>query len=173
MAISQELADVYLNNVSGVYLIEAIDIQHAALLSPLYYTNWSKAITGLLDNAEPGSRQFDPLPFTAVLPEKNTDGNQALELSVSNITTSLVQYINIMSAAPQSPITLTYRVFLTTEVNGSGHHINQLTPPWRYEVSSVALTAQEVQMSATKVNIHNRSFPRVRYKRTTFPGLAR
>jgi hypothetical protein len=173
MPISTELADVYMNNPHGIYFIEAIDIEHSALTDPLHYTNASKAITGLLDNAGEDFVQYDPLPFNAKLPDKNTDGTQSLELSISNITTALVQYINIMATAPQEPMRLSYRVFLSTQVSLAGHHLNQLVPPWRYEVSSVSLTAQAVVMSATKVNIHNRSFPRVRYKRTTFPGLAR
>ncbi|MEE4661485.1 MAG: DUF1833 family protein [Halieaceae bacterium] len=173
MAISAALADVYLGNPHGVYFIEAIDIEHAALTSALHYTNASFGVTGLLDNALLDTASYIPLPFTATLPEKNTDGNQSLDLSISNVTAELVGYIDQMAAAPQSPITLTYRVFLSSQVSASGHYLNQLTPPWRYEVSSVALTATEALMSATKVNIHNRLFPRVRYTRTSFPGLAR
>lgn len=173
MPISQELADVYLGNPDGVYFIEAIDLAHSALASTLHYTNSSFGITGLLDNAQPEHASFLPLPFDAKLPNKNTGGNQSLELSVSNISTTLVQHIVRMTEAPQESIQLAYRVFLSTQVDPAGHHINQLVPAWRYEVSSVVVTGDAVQMSATKVNIHNRSFPRVRYTRITFPGLSR
>lgn len=173
MPISQELADVYLGNPSGIYFIEAIDISHVALASSLHYTNNSFEITGLLDNALPDTAKFSPLPFDATLPEKNTEGNQTLDLSVSNITAELIDYITQVTNAPQSPMQLIYRIYLTTQVNAGGAYLNQLIPPWRYDVSSVSVTAQAVQMSATRLNIHNKSFPRVRYTRLTFPGLAR
>jgi len=173
MAISNELADLYMNNKSGVYFFEAIDIQHAALDGPLHYTNWSTAVNGLVDNAGSAFNAYISMPFTAVLPEKNTDGNQSLELSISNVTTALVAYINIMTAAPQSPIDITYRVFLTGQVDGSGNYLNQMNPPWYYEASAVSVTADSVVLSATKLNTHNRSFPRKRYTQVDFPGLAR
>lgn len=173
MAISQELADVYLGNPYNVYYFEAIDIAHTALTSDLHYTNNSFHLTGLLDNTTGESAQFSPLPFSAVLPEKNTEGNQSLGLSVSNVTTDLIDYIEQMAAAPQSPMELTYRVFLSTQKNASGAYMNQLVPAWRFEVSDVIAREQQITMSATKLNTHNRSFPRVRYTRITFPGLSR
>lgn len=173
MAISPALADVYLTNPDGIYFIEAIDIAHPALANTLHFTNASFDVVGLLDNAKGGSATFKSLPFAAVLPEKNTQGNQQLQLSVSNITNELIDDILLMTDAPQQSATLEYRVFLTTQKDGSGAHINQLTVPWRYEISSVNVTAEAVTMSATKINTHNKSFPRIRYRRTTFPGLSR
>lgn len=173
MTISSELADVYLGNPDGIYFIEAIDLSHTALASDLHYTNASFRLRARLDNSLPEAATYAPLPFNATLPSKNTDGNQSLELSVSNVTAALVAAIDTMASAPESPISLSYRVFLSTQKDSSGHYLNQLTPPWRYEVSAVSLTAESATMSATKINTHNRSFPRVRYTRTRFPGLAR
>lgn len=173
MPISAELADVYLGNPHGIYYFEAIDIEHDALASALHYTNTSFEFTALLDNQLPDTATFTPLPFDATLPSKNTEGNQSLELSMSNVTAELIDSIRTMTSAPQSPMRLTYRVFLTTQVDGNGHYLNQLDPPWRYEVSQIPVTARELVMSATKINTHNRSFPRERYTRLRFPGLAR
>ena len=173
MAISAELQDVYLNNPANIYFFEAIDLDHQVLAAALHYTNSSKSFVGLVDNAGSATNQYTPLPFSITLPEKNTEGNQSLNISMSNVTTRLVAYINSMASAPQSPIQLTYRVYLSTQKNVSDEYLNQLTPPWKYEVSSVSLTQDAIIMSATKLNTHNRSFPRVRYTRTAFPGLAR
>jgi hypothetical protein len=173
MAISAELQDVYLNNPHGIYFMEAIDIDHAILDTTLRYTNASKAFEGLIDNSGTAAALYTPLPFTIVLPDKDTDGTQSLDISLSNVTTTLVAYITSITSAPQSAIELTYRIFLSTQKDGNDAHINQLDPPWRYEVSSASLTQDAVVMSATKLNTHNRSFPRVRYTRTDFPGLAR
>jgi hypothetical protein len=173
MAISAELIDVYTGNPDGIYYFSAIDLRHAALSVDLHYTNASFEVTGLLDNDIGDSAIYAPLPFDHTFPAKNTDGNQSLDLSFSNVTAELIRYIELMTDAPQDSMELTFRVFLSSQTNGFGHYINQLIPPWRYEVSSVSATADAVTMSATKLNTHNRVFPRVRYTAVGFPGLVR
>lgn len=173
MAISTELADVYLGNPHGVHFIEAIDLAHPALPFDLHFTNYTFSIPGLVDNLGTAFNTYVAVPFIITQPSKTTAGNQALELSFSNVNQQLVSYVNTMAEAPQDSITLTFRVFLTTQVDAAGSHINQLNPPWTFEVSSVGMNAQAAIMQATKLNTHNRSFPRVRYRRDNFPGLAR
>jgi hypothetical protein len=173
MAISPDLAARYLGNPDQLYDIEAISLSHPALAEDLHYTNASFPIIGLLDNALPGTAEFRPLPFSTTMPSKNTEGSQSLQFSVSNVTAELVAAIAIIESAPQSPLTLLYRVYMSTQKNVDGAYINQRTPPWRFEVSNIATTAEAATFSATKINIHNRSYPRARYTRTRFPALDR
>lgn len=173
MTISADLADTYMGNPHGIYYFEALEFSHPALTDDLYYTNRSFAIEGFLDNAVPNSnRLFRPIPFDVLKPEKNAEGNQVLEISFSNITAELISVLDIVSSAPQASMTVAYRVFLSSQVDGNGVHFNQLTPPWRYEISAVPVDANAVVMQGTKVNLYNRTFPRIRYRRDTFPALA-
>jgi len=173
MAISAELADHYIGNVHGIYYFEAIDISHPLIPSDLHYTNASFQLEGLLDNTGSATAIYLPLPFTANIPEKNTEGNQSLDLSFSNVSAELVPFVDAMIGGPQQAMSLTYRVFLSSQTNGSGHYLNQLVPAWKFEVSSATFVEDVVTMSATKLDIHNRVFPRVRYTRLAFPGLDR
>lgn len=169
MAISKQLADIYRANPSGSYYIEALSIYHTALVGPIHATNASVGFSAKVDGA--AKSDFISLPFSCKLPDKDTSGSQAMSIAFSNVEQDLVLDIEKMSSQPYQPAICVYRVFINGAVDVDGDHIQQLNPAWRYSISTFKVMNKSIVASATKVNLHNSSWPKVLYQPNTFPGL--
>lgn len=171
MAISAALQEVYGANPDGVYYIQALSITHSALTAPLHFTNWSQEFTGHIEDS--GTARFKRMPFELQWPTKDTEGTQSVGISISNATRGLMQAIRQMTDQPSESAVFHVRVYLTSQTDVNGVYIQQLDPAMQYEVAAISVEQTRCTMSATKLNSHNRQFPRMVYRPDLFPGLSR
>lgn len=170
MTITPALLKIYTHAPAGQYYMESISIKHSAIPEGIEITN---ATVGFEAMAGAAPAFVTPLPFQVKLPDKDTSGSQQLQITMSNVGQSLINYIERMSAQPYEPAICVYRVYIRGVVDSAGNHIQQLRPPPRYSISKFIVTADSITATATKANMHNRAWPKINYTSTLYPGLDR
>ena len=170
MAISSALADIYNANPSGFYYAEVLTIKHSALAQPLVLTNTTVEFELTTDY---GVHTAIPTPFTLTLPTKDTSGSQAMNVVISNREQSILDDVEWMARQPYEPAILTYNVVIKGVVDSSGVHEPQYTPSARYDVTTFTVTEDSIVAMASRVNTHNKRWPKVIYTPDLFPGLDR
>lgn len=170
MAISQALQDIYAANPTGAYYFEVVEIEHSALSAPLVMTNASvEANVRVNVNAA----RAIPVPFTVVLPAKDTTGTQSFNLVISNREQEILHNFEQMAVRPEEAAIMRYNVFIRGVVSPSGVHQPQYNPAPRYDITAFNVDENSITAIATKVNLHNKRWPRVTYTPSLFPGLDR
>ena len=167
MAISQALADIFNANPSGFYYSEVISINHSALSVPLVMTNSSVQFRASVDGV---TRVVVPTPFDIKLPDKDTSGNQSMNITMSNHEQNIINCIELMAQQPYEPAICTYNVYINT-ASSTGVLNPEYTPSPRYDITSFSVTGSTIVAVATKTNLHNRRWPKRVYTPTLFPGL--
>ena len=170
MSISQELADIYNANPSGAYYAEVLSINHSALPTPIVVTNTSVEFVAKVDGV---IRRVIPVPFTVKLPDKDTTGSQAMNIVISNREQQVLEAIETMALQPYEAAVCTYNVYIKGVLDSSGAHAPQYTPSPRYDITTFSVDENSVIATATKTNMHNRSWPKILYTPALFPGLDR
>lgn len=175
MTISADLQKLYSTAPADKYYMEGISLYHSELISPVHVTN---ASTSFLGELEPGAQpaKFFCLPFTIKLPDKDTTGTQALNITFSNVQHDLIGDIEMMASKPYEAVICRYRIYIRGEestVGGQLAHTQQLTPAWKLDISTFLVTRTAIVAVAAKTNLHNRPFPSVLYTAENFPGLQR
>jgi len=169
MTISAALARIYTVAPTGAYYMEALSIYHSALKAPLHMTN---ASLGFDANVGGHNHAYmESLPFSLKLPTKDTSGSQQLAIAFSNVEQDLISDVEAMAAQPYEPAVCLYRVYIRGQIDGEQHHIQQLNPPWRYDINAFVVTGDTITAAAQKSNMHNSGFPKVVYNATNYPGL--
>jgi hypothetical protein len=168
MTISVALQRIYNTAPDGAYYMEGISLYHSALSAPLHMTNNPVQFNGKADGI---AAVFTSIPFSVTLPAKDTTGAQSLNLTFSNVQQRLVDDVARMGSKPYEPVICKYRIFIAGSVDAAGDHTEEMTPPLRLDISTFIVTEATIVAAAQKVNMHNKSFPQVRYNPTFYPGI--
>ena len=168
MAISAALAKVYSTAPSRRYYIEALSIYHSALPKTLHITNQTASFQGRIGT---GDETFESIPFEIQQPTKDTSGSQAMNIIISNVEQGIIEDFSHMASQPYEAAVVRYRVFISDILNASGALEQQLKPAWRYDISEFIVNESAIVFVASKTNLHNRSWPKLNYTTTEFPGL--
>lgn len=167
MSISEELKRVYASAPDNVYYIETLSIAHSGITGgAVYITNKLGGFTGQLEDTTPVNYIY--APFNAIPPQSAEENNINLQVSIANAGSDLIKELESMSANPVEPIIVTYRVYLSSDLNTV-----QNDPPLVLEVLTVSVTDLLINFSAGLANLRRRKFPSVVYTIDKYPGLAR
>lgn len=170
MPISADLQKIYSVAPVDAYYKEAITLSHSALTNDLHMTNAEFGFKGDVGTGTPAD--FISIPFTIILPAKDTTGSQQLNIIFSNVDQDLIDDIELMARRPYEPVMFDYRIYIHGDLNAAGNHKQHLVPSWRLSVSGFTVTSSAITAIAAKVNSHNRPFPKVLYTAEKFPGIA-
>lgn len=166
MALDPALVEVYSSARSDRFYVEALSIYHEALPKPVHITNWPEDFTGAVEGGN--TADFISVPFSIRLPAKDTEGSQSLDIVMSNADQSLMDEVELMSMAPFTAARCFYRVYLSDSFG-----VQRLDPAMTFDIIAFSARRDSITASATMVNMHNRSFPRVLYNKSLFQGLDR
>lgn len=167
MPISDELKRVYASAPDDVYYYETLTLEHSGLTGGIkYLTNIAGGFSGQLENGDPVTYEY--VPFTAIPPTSEEENNLNLQIAFDNAARQLMAELEQMAANPVEPIRVTYRVYLSTDLNTV-----QNDPPLKLEILGVRAQQLTVSASAGLANLRRRRFPATIYSLDKFPGLTR
>lgn len=119
---------------------------------------------GLVDGV---LQTFVPIPFAAVLPRRDGEGQQDLQLAIGNIGSEMTAAIEAASAVPDEPIRCRYTVYI------EGDTTPQYDPPFDLSLTDIVMSEAQMSATATRYNVFNRPFPGILFRTDTYPGLLR
>ena len=163
MTISATLQAIYRNPASTSEFCDVLALSHPSMGS-YYLANWHEAVPVSIDGAV---RDFLPVPFEAVLPSRDGEGQQDLQLVICNVGEEMTQALDKALAQPTQPIRCRYSVAII------GSTRLQYDPPFELSLTNIALNEVVLTATATRADVINLKFPRVRYDMMAYPGLRR
>lgn len=155
-----------------------------SILNTLYVSGGRQAIYGTLEIANQGRRlflirayvpmtaaletgevvTFEPSSIQYALPEKNADGSQDLQFSVSNINGEASTMIR-EALTDNWPTTVTYREYLSGDIGAPAKR------PLVLEVRDGAWTPLQADLRAGFMNLLDTAWPRKFFNTIDHPGL--
>lgn len=102
------------------------------------------------------------------LPEKNTDGNQSITISIDNTNNLVWQEIKKVVAAnriSRQPIKCKFRAFLESDLSAPAEN------PYVFTVTSSSINRSVASITAAYTPIPDTFYPRYKYYPTIFKGV--
>lgn len=146
-------------------LVEVLEFTHPAWSQGFIVTAWHTPVQVTFENG----RNVTPLPlaFRVDLPDAGLQGRQDMQITLDNVGAEMWQALESAILLPQFPIVVTYRLFTNKALNAP-----QMVPVV-LTVTSIAATAQAVQLTAERADMINRKWPTKVYRAERWPGLVR
>jgi hypothetical protein len=165
MAISPELKAVYTTAPVARHYIETLSLEHENLTYVRWITNQAGGWTAKIEDAT--TQTFEYVPFAVIAPASEEEGAIRLQVVVDNADRVLMENLEALAATPTTPITLTYRVYLSDDTN-----IVQ-NEPMVLDITHVTASQFLISFEAGLENIRGRPFPSKLYTIDRYPGLSR
>jgi hypothetical protein len=166
MAISQALKEIYSSAPAQQRYIETLAFSHSLFPRTYYLTNDNVAWQFTLESG--ATVTFQAVPFAIILPKLEGNGNQDMNLTISNIGRDLIDPLELANGLPTEAVKCTYRVFLDQPLGSP-----QNTPVLELIITGVEVTKNAVSATATRADVLSRAFPYNFYRASQFPGLKR
>ncbi len=102
------------------------------------------------------------------LPEKNTDGNQSITISIDNTNNLVWQEIKKVVTAnriSRQPIKCKFRAFLESDLSAPAAN------PYLFTVTSSSINRSVASITASYTPIPDTFYPRYKYYPTIYPGV--
>lgn len=170
--ISDALQELYASAPRGQFAENGVTLTHPAFSQDWHLTNYPvsenpsvefEAFRAIVDGE---IKSFLSHPIDARLPQQGTTGAQQMEISLANSGAVMASEIVNAAQMPEVPINVRVDTFI----------IGDLSPqddPFIFEVSTVSVDRQSVTSRAGGNDILNQATPRLRFTRTSNPGLSR
>jgi uncharacterized protein DUF1833 len=140
----------------------------------LTHPNWPQGYV-LINYPDPVAVRFEtgrwvtatPVAFQVDLPDAGTDGRQDMSIAMDNVGAEMWNALELAQAAPEFPITVTWRAYLSKNLG------EVQAVPVVLTVTNVSATSLAINLTASRTDIINRKWPRVFYRAERWPGLVR
>lgn len=164
--LSAVIKEAMSTNPSNVVYLRTIELAHPLVTPSIYMVDDRKDWDLDLEDSG-GTKTFEAVAFRLDLPGSGDQGLQELTLEVDNIDDRVTDFINTVKAS-KDEVTLTYRVYLASDVTGP-----QNDPPLALVLKDIVVTPDGVVTGrATFADLINKPFLTEFYTRARFPGLA-
>ena len=110
---------------------------------------------------------FIAMGFELDLPPVDTMPVPEITVTLDNVSREIVRHLDA-AAESQSVIEVTYRPYLSTDLEGP-----QMDPPIHLVLTEVEADIFRVTGRARMLDVGNKAFPGISYTAKTFPGLTR
>lgn len=176
-ALSAALAEAYAAAPSDVVVLHTLELRHPSFVDDLGNPTAVRVVrdhADLVARLEP-SAPIDPgevVTFTALafeleLPPVDTAPVPEITVTLDGVSREIVKHLDA-AATSQDKIEITYRPYLTTDLEGP-----QLDPPITLILTEVEADVFRVTGRARMLDIGNKAFPGESYTAKRFPGLTR
>lgn len=162
MAITPELQAIYTGE-ADLDVWEGLVLSHPRA-GTRYLANTASAVSGEVDGAV---RTFEPVPFVAVLPDRDAEGRQDLRLQICALGGEVRALLNAAIADPTTPVSCRYGVWIYGDTALQSGALLALN------LTNIVLTMDGVACIASRADILNKSIPAQLYRIDTDPGLDR
>lgn len=164
MTLSPELIRIYASGGPDDFFYECLSLSHPNFTATWHITNSVKPLNAVLEDGVTAV-VFQPYPFAISLAGTGEDGNQDIEISISNVSRTPIDEIERAAEDPTQRIEFTYRVYIDTDTSKPATVIDGLS------ISQISITENRIITRASPSDLVNRVFPSRLYTITLFPGL--
>jgi hypothetical protein len=176
-ALSEAIKEAYASAPSEQIILHTLELRHPAFVDEAGQT---VAIRVVRDTGDLWARlesqaplqaservQFVAMGFELDLPPVDTMPVPEITVTLDNVSREIVRHLDA-AAESQSVIEVTYRPYLSTDLEGP-----QMDPPIHLVLTEVEADIFRVTGRARMLDVGNKAFPGVSYTAKTFPGLTR
>jgi hypothetical protein len=176
-SLSQAIKEAYAAAPSDVVILHTLELRHPAFVDD---DGNVTAIRVVRDHVELVARleiaapmdggamvTFVALAFDLSLPPIDTAPVPEITVTLDNVSREIVRHLDA-AVATQDKIEITYRPFLSTDLEGP-----QMDPSITLVLTEVEANALQITGRARMLDIGNKAFPAEIYTANRFPGLAR
>lgn len=164
--LSIAIKEAYASAPTNTILYHTLHLYHPSFGS-LYVVRDFK---DLLANLETGEQvTFVGYAFNVVPPDITTEGLPRCTIEIDNVSSQIVDKIELAMQTPRTPITVTYRVFLSDRLLLGPEN----NPPLVLNVFSIEANSKKITAVCGYYDLLNKKFPRLYYTVDKFPGLER
>lgn len=140
-----------------VAFIETVVIDHPLLVTPVRLVNSDK-------NFSYDGDTYIRAQFQVTLPEMSVNTGAGLSLTLIDIKQDVATDIDLILDS-LDPITLMYRLFMTSEADPQAYFVSAL------EVKSLSLNSRVLSVNSGYPDTINKQIPSNKYATTDYPGL--
>ena len=175
--LSQALREAYAAAPADVVILHTLELRHPSFVDE---NDHPTAIRVVRDNSDLTARleasaplnpsqmvTFVAMGFDLELPSVDTAPVPEITITLDNVSREIVKHLD-GAAESQSPIEVTYRPYLSTDLEGP-----QMDPPITLVLTEVSADVFRVTGRARMLDVGNKAFPSQTYSAVNFPGLAR
>jgi hypothetical protein len=170
-SLSQALREAFASAPSDTVILDTLEIWHPSFTEPIRVVRDHADLVARLETGAPrdGGRKvtFTALAFEFSPPPVDTAPVPEITLSLDNVGQELADALEA-AATSQDVITVTWRPFLSTDLEGP-----HMDPPITLTLTDVEADTLRVTGRARMLDIGNKAFPSITYTARRFPGLAR
>jgi hypothetical protein len=176
-SLSQAIKEAYAAAPSDVVILHTLELRHPAfvdddgIVTAIRVVRDHVELTARLEIAAPmdggAMVTFVALAFDLSLPPIDTAPVPEITVTLDNVSREIVRHLDA-AVATQDKIEITYRPFLSTDLEGP-----QMDPPITLVLTEVEANALQITGRARMLDIGNKAFPAEIYTAKRFPGLAR
>ncbi len=177
LALSEAIKEAYASAPSNQIILHTLELRHPAFVDELGQIT---AIRVVRDTANLDARleasaalnagevvRFIAMGFELDLPPVDTMPVPEIAVTLDNVSREIVRHLDA-AAESQSVIEVTYRPYLSTDLEGP-----QMDPPIHLVLTEVEADIFRVSGRARMLDVGNKAFPGIYYTAKTFPGLTR
>jgi len=176
-ALSEALREAYASAPSDVVILHTLEIRHpdfrdeAGNSTAIRVVRDQQDLLARLEASAPinaGQQvRFVAMGFELDLPPVDTMPVPEITVTLDNVLREIVRHLDA-AAESQSVIEVTYRPYLSTDLEGP-----QMDPPIHLVLTEVEADIFRVTGRARMLDVGNKAFPGISYTAKTFPGLTR
>jgi hypothetical protein len=161
-SLQEAIREAFVIAPAAKVILNTLEIRQAGQTS-LFIVQARRSITALDENGV--SRVFLPVGFQFSLPPSNEEGNQSLVIAIDNINRAASDFIDLARQS-EGIVEIIYRPYLSDDMTTP-----QMVPPLVLFLKEAQITAAQVTVKATFMDIVNMKFPSEIYSRLRFPAL--
>jgi hypothetical protein len=161
-ALSEAIKEAYASAPSDQVILHTLELRHPAFVDDAGQT---VAIRVVRDTGDLWARLESQAPLQAN--ERVQFVAMGFELDLPPVDREIVRHLDA-AAESQSVIEVTYRPYLSTDLEGP-----QMDPPIHLVLTEVEADIFRVTGRARMLDVGNKAFPGISYTAKTFPGLTR
>lgn len=176
-ALSEAIKEAYASAPSEQIILHTLELRHPAFvddagqITAIRVVRDYQDLTARLEAGAPLDAgqmvSFVAMGFELDLPPVDTAPVPEITVTLDNVSREIVRHLDA-AAESQSVIEVTYRPYLSTDLNGP-----QMDPPIHLVLTEVEADVMRVTGRARMLDVGNKAFPGVTYTAKTFPGLTR
>ena len=176
-SLSDAIKEAYASAPSDVVILHTLELRHPSFVDEnganiaIRVVRDHANLTAKLEASAPLNPNewvdFIAMGFDLQLPPVNTAPVPEITITLDNVSREIVTHLD-GAAESQSMIEITYRPYLSTDLDGP-----QMDPPLTLILTNVEANAFRITGRARMLDIGNKSFPSQTYSAVNFPGLTR
>lgn len=169
-AISVALAEAYASAPVDEVILHTIELHHPVFAVPIRVVRDRVALDARLEASAPRDAgevvTFVAYAFDLTPPEQTTAGSPQCVLEIDNVSREILTQLRL-AIRETEPVQVIYRAYLDhTAADGPEND-----PPLRMELKQVSATPLRIRATAGFPDLLSRSWPRLVYDVSKFPGL--